>query len=323
MTGQRPLLVSNDADLIDDVLRLAAANGVEIHLAADADGARSRWPVAPLVIVGADAGAAVAVARLPRRRDVVLLARVPTPDAWQSAVAFGAEHVVSLPEAERWLLDRLAECGEDPPRDGRVVSVMGSGAGAGASTFAATLALAASGRGLRVLLVDVDAFAGGLDVLLGIEDQPGVRWLDLAETRGRLGAQSLQQALPSCGALSVLSWGRDGSGAMSIEAVSAVLDAATRAFDLIVADVPRHLDAQVELVLARSDTTLLVTSNRVRATAAAARLTGLLEGRSTAVHVVLHGPQGAGRRRCRGGPGPAGDRTPAVGARPADAFGRG
>ena len=52
MNGARPLLVSNDADLIDDVLRLAAANGVEVHLAADAEGARSRWQLAPLVIVG-------------------------------------------------------------------------------------------------------------------------------------------------------------------------------------------------------------------------------------------------------------------------------
>jgi secretion/DNA translocation related CpaE-like protein len=285
--GQRPLLVSNDADLIDDVLRLAAANSVEIHLATDAESARSRWQLAPLVLVGADAGLSVAAARMARRRDVVLVTREPSADTWQNAVALGAEHVVALPDAERWLIDRLADSGEGPTREGRIVCVVGSGAGAGASTFAATLALGAATRSLRTLLVDGDSLGGGIDILLGIEDQPGVRWRDLAETRGRLGAQTLHQALPACDGLSVLSWGREGSAAISIEAMSAVLDAATRGFDLVVIDLPRHLDACAELVLSRADVTLVVTGNRVRSTAAAARLLAELEGRSNATRLVL------------------------------------
>jgi secretion/DNA translocation related CpaE-like protein len=287
MTGQRPLLVSSDADLIDDVLRLAAANAIEIHLATDAESARSRWQLAPLVLVGADAGIGVASARMARRRDVVLVTREPSPDTWQNAVALGAEHVVALPEAERWLIDRLADTGEGPTREGRIVSVIGSGAGAGASTFAATLALGSSTRHLRTLLVDLDALGGGLDILLGIEEAPGVRWSDLAETRGRLGAQSLHESLPSCEGLSVLSWGRDGPTTLTIEAMSAVLDAGARGFDLVVVDLPRHLDACAELVLSRSDVSLLVTGNRVRATAAAARLLAVLEGRSNAVRLVV------------------------------------
>lgn len=287
MTGQRPLLVSSDADLIDDVLRLAAANEIEIHLATDAESARSRWQLAPLVLVGADVGIDVAAARMTRRRDVVLVTREPSTDTWQHAVALGAEHVVSLPEAERWLIDRLADTGEGPTREGRIVSVIGSGAGAGASTFASTLALGSSSRHLRTLLVDLDPLGGGLDILLGIEDAPGVRWSDLAETRGRLGAQSLHESLPSCEGLSVLSWGRDGPTSLTIEAMSAVLDAAARGFDLVVVDLPRHLDACAELVLSRSNVCLLVTGNRVRATAAAARLLSVLEGRSSAVRLVV------------------------------------
>jgi secretion/DNA translocation related CpaE-like protein len=123
-----------------------------------------------------------------RRRDVVLIAREPSPECWQNAVALGAEHVVSLPEAERWLIDRLADTEEGPTRNGRIVGVMGAGAGAGASTFAVTLALGAAARSLRVLLVDGDPLAGGLELLLGMEDMPGIRWDDLADSRGRLGA---------------------------------------------------------------------------------------------------------------------------------------
>lgn len=286
MNAQRPLLISTDAELIDDVLRLAAANGVEIHLATDAESARSRWQLAPLVLVGADASLHVAAARMTRRRDVVLVARDPDPDTWQSAVALGAEHVVALPDAERWLIDRLADSGEGPTRDGRLLAVVGSGAGAGASTFAVTLALAAA-RAMKVLLVDGDALGGGLDIVLGLEDAPGIRWADLADTRGRLGVHSLEEALPDHAGLSVLSWGRSGPSALSIDAVSAVMDAAVRGFDLVVVDLPRHLDAPAELVLSRADLAMIVTSNRVRATAAAARLIEQLEGRSNAVRLVL------------------------------------
>ena len=286
MNAQRPLLISNDAELVDDVLRLAAANSVEVHLATDAESARSRWQLAPLVLVGADAGLHVASARMTRRRDVVLVARDPSADTWQHAVTLGAEHVVALPDAERWLIDRIADCGEGPARDGRVVSVVGSGAGAGASTFAATLALAAT-RTMRVLLVDADPLGGGLDILLGIEDAPGIRWADLADTRGRLGVHSLEQALPALGSLSVLSWGRTGPTTLSIEAASAVVDAAVRGFDLVVVDLPRHLDATAELALSRSDVTMLVTSNRVRSTAASARLVEQLDGRSSAIRLVV------------------------------------
>jgi secretion/DNA translocation related CpaE-like protein len=286
MNAQRPLLISTDAELIDDVLRLAAANSVEIHLATDAESARSRWQLAPLVLVGADASLHVASARLTRRRDVVLVARDPSPDTWQNAVALGAEHVVALPEAERWLIDRLADSGEGPTRDGRLLAVMGAGAGAGASTFAVTLALAAA-RAMKVLVVDGDSLGGGLDIVLGLEDAPGIRWPDLADTRGRLGIHSLEQALPAHAGLSVLSWGRSGPSVVAIEAVSAVIDAAVRGFDLVVVDLPRHFDALADLVLSRADLAMVVASNRVRSTAAAARLVDQLDGRSNAVRLVL------------------------------------
>jgi len=287
MNAQRPLLISSDSELIDDVLRLAAANAVEIHLATDVEGARSRWPLAPLVLVGADAGLALAGARMTRRRDVVLVTREPTADTWQNAVTLGAEHVVTLPDADRWLIDRLADCEEGPARDGRVIAVMGAGAGSGASTFASTLALAAADRALRVLLIDADPLGGGLDVLLGLEDAPGIRWADLAETRGRLGVQSLASSLPGGHGLSVLSWGRNGGATLSVEAMSAVIDAAARGFDIVIVDLPRHLDAATEVALSRAEMTLLVARNRVRTTAAAARIVAELDGRCSAVSIVL------------------------------------
>ena len=287
MTRARPLLVSNDPDLIDDVLRLAAANGIEVHLATDAESARSRWAVAPLVLVGADLGAGTARVRPPRRRDVVLVTRAPSPEDWQAAVGIGAEHVVALPDGERWLVDRLADCGEGIARDGTVVAVMSAGAGAGASTLASTLALAGAYRSMRVLLVDADPWGGGLDVLLGIEDAPGSRWADLAETRGRLSAATLEQALPHVSGVSLLSWGREGSATPAPEAYASILDAGARGFDLVIVDLPARIDEIAEAVVGRAHHTLLVAATRVRSAVAAARLSSALLARTATVGVVL------------------------------------
>jgi secretion/DNA translocation related CpaE-like protein len=285
--GARPLLVSNDAELIDDVLRLAAANGVDVHLSTDAEGARSRWQLAPLVLIGSDVAASVAGAAMSRRRDVIVISRSPTPEDWQRAVLLGAEHVVSLPDGERWLIDRLADSGEGVSRDARVIAVVGCGGGAGASTFAATVALAAASRSSRVLLVDGDPLGGGLDVLLGIEDAVGIRWPDLAEARGRLSTTTLNQSLPHVSGVSVLSAARTGPAAIDVNVLDAVLDAGVRGYDLVIVDTARQFDAATELTLARADQTVIVAATRVRATAAAARLAAELAPRCASLGVVI------------------------------------
>lgn len=287
MTGNRPLLVSADTELIDDVLRLAAANGVEVHLATEAESARSRWQLAPLVLVGGDVAAAVAGSGMGRRRGVVLVSRAASADDWQRAVALGVEHVVSLPEGERWLIDQLADTSEGVPRDGAVIAVLGSGGGAGASTFAATLAVAAGARGLRVLLVDGDRTGGGLDVLLGMEDAAGIRWPDLVEARGRLGTAAFDQGLPHVGTVAVLSMGRGAAPVIPTDVLASVLDTGVRAYDLVVVDVPRHLDEATELFLSRADHGVVVITNRVRAAAAATPLIASVETRCNGVGVVL------------------------------------
>jgi septum formation inhibitor-activating ATPase MinD len=114
-----------------------------------------------------------------------------------------------------------------------------------------------------------------------------VRWPDLADTRGRLSVASLDQALPHVGGVAVLSAGRDGATSLSPESLTAVLDAGERGFDLVVVDLPRQVDQAGEVVLARADEALLVSANRVRSTAAAARIAELLQSRCASVGLVL------------------------------------
>ncbi len=61
----RPLVVTTDPGLLDDVLRLAAAAGAELEVAPDAGGARLAWRAAPVVVVGADQVDSVTAAALP------------------------------------------------------------------------------------------------------------------------------------------------------------------------------------------------------------------------------------------------------------------
>ncbi len=279
MENRRPLLITDDIELTEDILRLAAATGVDIHLAAHADSARAQWAIAPLVLIGVDRLADFS--NLPRRRDVVVIARElngaadtsPVSDSvWRDAVAIGAEHVVSLPDAERWLIERLAETGEGPSRQGAVVSVLGACGGAGASTVAAVMATAAQSQGRRVLLVDTDVTGGGLDLLLGAEQAPGARWAELADARGRLSVTTLDDALPHVGGVAVLSFGRQYSGPLDAQALTCVLDAAVRGYDLVVVDLMRTLGDVTTIALAASTNAYLVIPNSVRAVAAAAAL---------------------------------------------------
>ena len=135
-SGGRPLLVSGEPGLLDEVLRLAAANGVEpdvVGPGAVADVRRS-WGTRPLVLVGDDCASALATLQLPRREGVLLLGAGGDPQTWRRAVRAGAEQVLELPADRDLLADLLAAC-TDGPAGAPVVCVVGGCGGAGASVL--------------------------------------------------------------------------------------------------------------------------------------------------------------------------------------------
>lgn len=295
----RPLLITENSRLIDDVLNLAAAVGADLHVASHAS--RSLWAASPLVLVGPDALAGLVRRPLERRRDVVVVlvgdqegddpaGLATSPEPWRDAVAIGAEHVIMLPEAQRWLGDRLSSAAEGPRRDGTVVAITGACGGAGASTLAGAMALAARRAGRAVLLIDGDPLGGGLDVALGCEALPGARWSDLADGEGRLSAASLDAALPHPHGIAMLSHGRQGATAPRTELMTTVLDAGVRGYDLVLLDQPRTalLDDSIDV-----RQVFLVVPNRIRGIAAAAVALPRLDALASDVHLVL-------RRSARG-----------------------
>ncbi|MCW2622453.1 MAG: hypothetical protein JWL64_2055 [Frankiales bacterium] len=289
---RRPLAVTDDPGLLDDMIRLAAAGGTELDVAPDALAARRWWAQAPFVAVGLDQAEACTRAGLPRRsRCAVVAADTDDTAVWQHAVALGAEQVVLLPDGAGWLVDRFADAAEAPATDGVLLAVLGGRGGAGASVLAAALVRTAARLGHRTLLVDADPLGGGVDLVLGCEDTSGLRWPALTGSRGRVPSAALADALPRADGVAVLSWDRDSPPRpVPVEAMDAVLRAGRRAHDLVVVDLPRHLEQGALAAAELATTVLLVVPAEVRAAASAGRVLQSLEGRCHDVRLVVRTP---------------------------------
>jgi secretion/DNA translocation related CpaE-like protein len=201
---------------------------------------------------------------------------------------------MTLPADEGELVAALSEAAEsrrDHGRRGAVVAVMAGRGGAGASLFA--VALAQSAR--DALLIDADPWSGGIDLVVGSEDEPGLRWPDLALEHGRLDIAALRQALPRREGLSVLSCARSGND-VEPGPLAAVIDAGRRGGATVVCDLPRRLTRAVELGTDAADLVVLVTTADVRACAATTAVASALSTINPNVGLVVRGPSPGGLR---------------------------
>lgn len=291
----RILICTEDPGLLDDLLRLAAAAGVEADVARDAQGARQHWATAPAILIGGDLSPAFAQSPLYRRPRVVLVGiDLDDGDVWRQAMCLGAEHVVFLPDAEPWLVEFLVDADDLAGGQAPLVAVVGGRGGAGASTLASALAVTALLRGIPAMLIDADPLGGGLDLAVGGEDSVGLRWPDLATTRGRVGEGTLSVSLPRVNDLTVLSWDRGSPLTIDPEAIASILAAARRDTALVVVDLPRSFDAAAQEALAEATTCLIVVPAEVRACAAACRVAAAALGAARDVRVVVRGPAPSG-----------------------------
>jgi secretion/DNA translocation related CpaE-like protein len=283
-----PLIVTTDSQLLDDLLRLAAAGSAEVRVAADVVAARPSWASAPFVLLGADVAADCVRADLSARTAVILVAPdVDSEPPWHVAEALKAERVAVLPAAETWLVDRLADHTMGSPTRGRVVAVLGGRGGAGASVLATALAVTARRLGFDTLLVDADPFGGGVDLVLGWERMQGLRWPDLVEARGRVNPPALVGALPGEGSLAVLSFDRSELDSVPAEAMAAALDAGRRGRDLVVVDLPRRFDEPSRFALTVADRAYVVVPAELRACAAARRIAAVASAHCPTLGVIV------------------------------------
>jgi secretion/DNA translocation related CpaE-like protein len=252
------------------------------------------WTSASAIVVDADGARRCVDLGLPRRGRVLVIGRdQPGVADWQLAISLGAQHVLSLPADEAQLVAELSDAAEAVEQDSRgaVLAVVGGCGGAGATVFATALAHASP----HALLVDVDPWSGGIDLTLGSERDPGLRWPDLVLGGGRIGYPALRDALPSRHGIAVLSAGRMG-GEVDAGALGAVIDGGCRGGATIICDLPRRATPAVGVALDAADLVVLLTPADVRSCAAAAAAAGWLAETNPNVGLVVRGPAPGGLR---------------------------
>jgi secretion/DNA translocation related CpaE-like protein len=299
--ANRPVAFVSDEALLDDLLKVAVAAACELERVPDAAAARQRWSRAPLILLDQRAVAACVAESLPPRASIVVVATDPEPpELWKQAMELGAERVITLPGAEPWLVNALADAMEGPASStGKVLTVLGARGGAGASVFAVAVGLTALNAGNNTLLIDCDPKGGGLDLVLGAETEKGLRWPDMRLSAGRVAAASLHTSLPARrrgrAQLTLLSGAREGE-APAPDAVAAVIEAGRRAGEVVICDLPRQLEASSWSAVDRADLTVIVAPAEVRAAVTARQLAKELEDRGVTPQLVVRGPSPGGLR---------------------------
>lgn len=228
------LLCARDPAVIEAVEVTAAALEVPLRVVGDSAEARTAWPAAALRLISTEVAARwPAVAP----KGAYLVGRSPE-ELTRCSAELGLP-VLPLPDGTGRLAEAMSTVVHaDAPR-GRVVALMNGSGGLGVSTLAVTLALAAAAEGTSAACVELASSGGGLDLLVGAETAPGLRWGELAGARGELG--DVAGRLPRVGEAGFLGQSREAGGQVSEGAVSSVLGSLTRSAALVVVDAGREV----------------------------------------------------------------------------------
>lgn len=294
--NNRPLLITMDQDLIDEVISIASSRAVDIQVESSLVTARRFWMSASTIVIGADVLPETHGASLPRRTSIVVVAiddreETSERELWRSAVNVGAENVLVIPSCGEALGEALTQGREGPSRHGRLVTVSSGSGGAGASTIALALAQLAVKRGVKTVVIDGDPFGGGLDLLAGAEDDSGIRWSALVDAEGRVPAHALEAGLVQVAGISLLSFGRDDWATPEVAVAESVLATALRVFDLVIVDCGR--DSFSAPFISRAHINVVVVRNHVRAAAAAAsRIRFITRGLAETLILIARDAQG-------------------------------
>ncbi|HOA26791.1 MAG TPA: hypothetical protein PKY27_00975 [Arachnia sp.] len=253
------LLCARDEAVVEAVEVSAAALGVPLRVVSDGAAAGPEWGAAALRLVSSEVAARwTGVAP----GEAFVVGTSPAELARCSG-RLGLP-VLMLPDDGGRLADALRRAGDSGTRRGQVVGVVGASGGLGVSTLVAGLALTACLRGRRAAVVDLAEASGGIDLVLGAEARPGLRWPGLSGVRGE--AREVWEALPKADGVAVLAQDREAPGHPDEAALAAVVASLRREADVVVVDGGRRAPS-VGL-----DRTVLMVGGDVRSVASARML---------------------------------------------------
>jgi len=229
--GEPFLLITALRPVQEAARAAAAAAGADLRVMEDVQEALPDWDRARAVIVGGD------VLELPvRRRGVdALLGVQEDPGLWDRAATWGVERVALLPAATGWLAEFFGGMGTVHD-GGMVTGLWGAAGGVGTSSLAAWLAAHAAEEGLRTVLVSTSPQDAGWRYALSSTELPGSGWAELNAAGGAISPERLADSLPRTAGFSVLAWPVRGAEPGAVFHDPRVLDAARKAYELVVLD---------------------------------------------------------------------------------------
>ena len=276
INGAHVLLCARDETVIEAVEVTAAAMEVPLRVVRDSAEVRTAWPGAALRLVSTEVAARwTAVA--PGRAHLV---GASPAELARCSSELGLP-VLPLPDVGGRLAETMAQALREEARRGAVIGLLGASGGLGVTTLAAALALAAARKGERAVGVDLARCGGGMDLLVGAEAAPGVRWAELAGARGELADVAV--SLPAVDGARFLAQSREADATVGEPAVAAVVGSLARTSGLVV------LDAGCEPPPVECDQVVLVVGADVRSVAAA-RMVAREAGATPSGLVVRTGP---------------------------------
>lgn len=179
-----------------------------------------------------------------------------------------AGSVYALPAQATELLRAMGKPQWGTHRNGITLAVTGASGGVGVSSFAVALAKCAT----PATLIDAVPDSGGLDLLMGMENSPGIRWQDIDLEQGKVDGEALRNALPQhrCGT-ALLTTQRTRVAdpwCLNPRKVEGAVAALGSAAGMSVIDMPRSGEI-ADTVLAAADAVVLVVPQQVRGVGAA------------------------------------------------------
>lgn len=265
MSTHNITIAVNDAALHPEAMHLAAATGMPVTDLSSAEPAEVARRCEQAFAILIDAYFATHLPPAVLRR----------PNCFELGQQRGAYDV---PDQSGQLLRALGAL-RTPKERGRVIGVVGASGGVGASVFAAACARAAAPS----TLVDGHAHSGGLDLLLGIEEEIGARWGEIAIGEGAVAREDVRRALPATpDGVAVMTCSREVSGAGfgdDVEDLEALVEVLGTGGVTVV-------DASCSQLPARVDVVAILVAPQVRAVSAAAQLVAQCE-RAGLRHVLV------------------------------------
>ena len=278
-------LVRRSLPLLDESASLTMARDADAlrRMSTFSDPAELGIIVGPVREGVSDVNLAAAIVEGGNARCVALVCEAATGSLRSRAARAGIDRVVDLAEIEEAERERGAEkddglkedIGAEGPtsRLSPIVAFCSGRGGVGKTTIASCAAAVAGRWGLRVCLLDLDLSCGNAYAGFGLSRVADLAALDRGGSMADLAARAIVSAAPGVSLLGPC--GRPEMAELVSPHLEALLEWASREFDLVIVDTSTTFTDVVAQVAQRADRLVLVSDDRPGSVSAMARLSGL------------------------------------------------